>query len=54
MKVFLDNLGMEVPQIIKHQEQNIEQTETIVNKIRWWLEHRNLNLSINAILQNIH
>lgn len=54
MKAFLDNLGMEVPQTIKHQERNIELTEAIVNKIRLWLEHANLNFSINTISQNIH
>ncbi|CAL1686825.1 unnamed protein product [Lasius platythorax] len=49
MKAFLDNLEMEVPQTIKHQERNIELTEAIVNKIRLWLEHTNLNLSTNTI-----
>lgn len=42
---------MKEPQIIKLQEQNIELTETIVNKIRVWLEHKILNLSINITSQ---
>lgn len=44
---------MEVPQTIIHRERNIEMTETIVKKIRFWLEQRNLNLSTNGISQDI-
>lgn len=42
---------MSVPQIIKLQEQNIELTETIVNKIRTWLEHKSLNSFTNITSQ---
>jgi len=51
MKALLDKLGMEVPQIMKFQEQNIDLIETIVNKIRVWLVHKSSNLSTNVILQ---
>jgi len=42
MKVLLDKVGMEIPQIIKFQEQNIEFIETIVNKIREWLVYKKI------------
>lgn len=51
IKSLLSNLGMEVPQIIKLQEQNIELTETTVNKIRVWLEHKSSSSSTNITSQ---
>jgi len=42
MKALLDKIGMEIPQIIKFQEQNIEFIETIVNKIREWLIYKRI------------
>ncbi|XP_011172905.3 thyrotropin-releasing hormone-degrading ectoenzyme isoform X2 [Solenopsis invicta] len=47
IKEFLGKLGMEVPQIIKLREQNIELAEIIVNKIRVWLVNKSLNITIN-------
>lgn len=47
MKVLLDKLGMEVPRIMKLQEQNLELIEKTVNKIRTWLEHKSSNSFTN-------
>ncbi|XP_071650930.1 aminopeptidase N-like [Temnothorax longispinosus] len=51
LRALLDKLGMEVPQIVKFQEQNMELTETIVNKIRLWLEYKSSNPLTNITLQ---
>jgi len=43
MKELMDKFELEIPEMIKTRELNLDLIEMIVRKIRLWLERRNPN-----------